>query len=57
VTTMGDVVVATGLVKSYGPHEALSGLDLVVPAGEVHGFLGPDGAGKSTTLRALLGLG
>ena len=54
---MGDVVVATGLVKSYGPHEALSGLDLVVPAGEVHGFLGPDGAGKSTTLRALLGLG
>ena len=46
---MGHVV-ATGLVKSYG-------VDLVVPAGEVHGFLGPDGAGKSTTLRALLGLG
>ena len=31
-------------------------LDLVVEAGEVHGFLGPNGAGKSTTIRVLLGL-
>jgi ABC-2 type transport system ATP-binding protein len=35
---------------------ALDGLDLVVPPGEVHGFLGPNGSGKTTTLRILLGL-
>jgi ABC-2 type transport system ATP-binding protein len=34
----------------------LDGLDLTVTEGEVHGFLGPDGAGKSTTIRVLLGL-
>src|ERR671934_942349 len=45
-----------GLVKSFGRTRALDGLDLVVRAGEVHGFLGPNGAGKSTTIRVLLGL-
>jgi ABC-2 type transport system ATP-binding protein len=35
---------------------ALDGLDLVVAPGEVHGFLGPNGSGKTTTLRILLGL-
>lgn len=44
------------LVKRFGTTTALDGLDLVVQAGEVHGFLGPNGAGKSTTLRVLLGL-
>jgi ABC-2 type transport system ATP-binding protein len=44
------------VVKTFGPVRALDGLDLVVEAGEVHGFLGPNGAGKSTTIRVLLGL-
>src|SRR6476620_452552 len=44
------------LRKSFGQTVALDGLDLVVEAGEVHGFLGPNGAGKSTTIRVLLGL-
>lgn len=35
---------------------ALDGLDLVVPEGQVHGFLGPNGSGKTTTLRVLTGL-
>ena len=35
---------------------ALDGLDLTVEAGGVHGFLGPNGSGKTTTIRALLGL-
>ena len=35
---------------------AVDGLDLAVPAGGVHGFLGPNGSGKTTTLRMLLGL-
>ncbi|SFF53337.1 ABC transporter ATP-binding protein [Curtobacterium sp. YR515] len=53
---MDDVVVASGLVKTFGRARALDGLDLRVAAGEVHGFLGPNGAGKSTTVRVLLGL-
>ncbi|TYB57020.1 ABC transporter ATP-binding protein [Nonomuraea sp. PA05] len=44
------------LVKRYGKIRALDGLDLTVHTGEVHGFLGPNGSGKTTTLRVLLGL-
>src|SRR3954468_17783906 len=53
---MTDAIVATGLVKTFGPTRALDGLDLRVKTGEVHGFLGPNGAGKTTTIRVLLGL-
>src|SRR3712207_8307309 len=35
---------------------ALDGFDMVVEQGQVHGFLGPNGSGKTTTLRTLLGL-
>lgn len=55
VTT--DLAVATrGLVKSYGKHKALVGLDMSVPRGKVYGFLGPNGSGKTTALRLLTGL-
>jgi ABC-2 type transport system ATP-binding protein len=46
----------SGLDKSYGSVRALDGLDLEVRTGEVHGFLGPNGSGKTTTIRILLGL-
>jgi ABC-2 type transport system ATP-binding protein len=42
-----------GLVKRYGEREALSGLDLEVPAGICFGLLGPNGAGKSTCVGVL----
>ncbi len=45
-----------GLVKTFGRTRALDGLDLRVEQGEVHAFLGPNGSGKTTTLRILLGL-
>jgi len=45
-----------GLVKDFGSTRALDGLNLTVATGEVHGFLGPNGSGKTTTLRVLLGL-
>jgi ABC-2 type transport system ATP-binding protein len=45
----------TGLVKTFGTTRALDGLDLDVARGEVHGFLGPNGSGKTTTIRVLLG--
>ena len=46
----------SGLVKTLGTTRALDGLELSVEAGEVHGFLGPNGSGKTTTIRVLLGL-
>src|SRR5262245_34689631 len=42
--------------KSFGGHEALRGLSLAVPAGSVFGFLGRNGAGKTTAIRLLMGL-
>ena len=45
-----------GLQKRFGTVHALRGLDLQVPAGQVTGFLGPNGSGKTTTIRILLGL-
>ncbi|HET9648024.1 MAG TPA: ABC transporter ATP-binding protein [Microlunatus sp.] len=45
-----------GLTKSFGHVQALRGLDLQVPTGQVTGFLGPNGSGKTTTIRILLGL-
>jgi ABC-type multidrug transport system ATPase subunit len=51
------VVETTGLTKVYGKDIiAVDRLDLSVYRGEVYGFLGPTGAGKTTTLRMLLGL-
>lgn len=41
---------------SYGPTLALDGVDLVVPAGGVHGLIGMNGSGKSTLFKALMGL-
>ncbi|MFB4271356.1 ATP-binding cassette domain-containing protein [Nonomuraea sp. GTA35] len=49
-------VLISGLTKHFGKVRALDGFDLTVQAGEVHGFLGPNGSGKTTTLRILLGL-
>ncbi|GAA2931430.1 ATP-binding cassette domain-containing protein [Streptomyces enissocaesilis] len=44
---------AEGLVKRFGSHTALAGVDLAVPAGTILGVLGPNGAGKTTTVRIL----
>ena len=57
---MNAVLEISGLQKTYrsrkGVRRALDGFDMVVEAGQVHGFLGPNGSGKTTTLRTLLGL-
>ena len=56
-----DLAISTrGLRKTYrnrkGVHVAVAGLDLDVPVGGVHGFLGPNGSGKTTSIRMLRGL-
>ena len=58
---MAAVLEIQGLRKTYrsmrrGPRQALDGFDMEVESGQVHGFLGPNGSGKTTTLRTLLGL-
>jgi ABC-2 type transport system ATP-binding protein len=45
-----------GLCKSYGDVVALRGVDLEVRRGEIFGFLGPNGSGKTTTIRCLIDL-
>jgi ABC-2 type transport system ATP-binding protein len=60
-TTTDPVIETSGLRKVYRTRMgrsivAVDDLDLVVPAGGVHGFLGPNGSGKTTTIRLLLGL-
>lgn len=44
------------LFKSYGSHKVLKGVDIEVKEGEVYGFIGQNGAGKSTTMNILAGL-
>ena len=54
---MSDVVIeATGLRKSYGPVKALDGIDFRVEPGRIVGLIGRNGAGKTTALKAVLGL-
>lgn len=53
---MDNAISISGLHKSFGRTHALDALDLTVAQGEIHGFLGPNGSGKTTTLRVLLGL-
>ena len=45
-----------GLTKSFGSHNAVDAIDLRVPQGSIFGFLGPNGSGKTTTIRMLMGL-
>ncbi|MEU8752978.1 sugar ABC transporter ATP-binding protein [Streptomyces chartreusis] len=53
--TYGDVLVAQGLVKSYGGVRALDGTGIRLRGGEVHALVGENGAGKSTLVRILSG--
>ena len=45
-----------GMTKRFGEHTVVNGIDLQVRTGEVYGFLGPNGSGKTTFIRMLCGL-
>ncbi|MBA2610090.1 MAG: ATP-binding cassette domain-containing protein, partial [Actinobacteria bacterium] len=50
------MLVAEGLTRRFGDLVALDGLSLRVAPGELLGFLGPNGSGKTTALRSILGI-
>src|SRR5437763_1534671 len=53
----GDLAIEThGLVRRFGEQRAVDGIDLRVPRGSFYGFLGENGAGKSTTISMLTGV-
>jgi ABC-2 type transport system ATP-binding protein len=53
---MTAVIEARGLAKNYGSTQALAGVDLNVQAGRVVGLIGPNGSGKTTAIKSILGL-
>jgi ABC-2 type transport system ATP-binding protein len=56
VSAVSAVIRTEGLTKRFGRLTVVDGVGLDVPAGEVFGFLGPNGSGKTTTIRMVLGL-
>ncbi|MEM6751001.1 MAG: ATP-binding cassette domain-containing protein [Planctomycetota bacterium] len=44
------------VTKRFGAHTAVDGLDLAVPDGAIYGFIGPNGSGKTTTIRMILNI-
>ncbi|WP_318486621.1 ABC transporter ATP-binding protein [Photobacterium leiognathi] len=51
-----NAIITKGLTRKFGDFVAVDNLNLTVPRGAIYGFLGPNGCGKSTTLRMLTGL-
>ena len=50
------VVRLNGITKRFGEHTAVSALDLEIPRGTIYGLLGPNGSGKTTTIRMIMGI-
>ncbi len=51
---MSNAIELSGVTKLFGTQKAVDSLDLVVPKGSIYGFIGPNGSGKTTTLRMIL---
>ncbi len=52
----GNAIAVTGLTRDFGSFRAVDHVTFTVPRGQIFGFLGPNGSGKTTTIRMLLGL-
>src|SRR5262245_63077235 len=53
---MSGVISVRGLLKRYGRKTVVDGLDLEVPQGAIYAFLGDNGAGKTSTIKVLVGM-
>ena len=51
-----DIISLDTITKSYGAHTAVDSLTLAVPRGSIYGFIGPNGSGKTTTLRMIMNI-
>jgi ABC-2 type transport system ATP-binding protein len=51
-----NVIELRGITKSYGSHRAVDDLTLHVPKGSIYGFIGPNGSGKTTTIRMIMNI-
>src|SRR5215468_10535189 len=51
---MSDAIIISGVSKRFNGVVAVDDLDLVVPRGSLYGFIGPNGSGKTTTLRMIM---
>src|SRR5271166_657753 len=51
---MTDAIAIDDVTKTFGTHTAVDGLSLRVPVGSIYGFIGPNGSGKTTTLRMIM---
>ncbi|MFT5290112.1 MAG: ABC-2 type transport system ATP-binding protein [Planctomycetota bacterium] len=51
-----NAVELTAVTKTYGSHVAVNDLNLTIPKGKIYGFIGPNGSGKTTTLRMILSI-
>lgn len=56
MSSNGYAVRLEGVTKRFGHHTAVSGLDLEVPRGVIYGLLGPNGSGKTTSIRMIMGI-
>ncbi|NML59753.1 ABC transporter ATP-binding protein [Massilia sp. RP-1-19] len=56
MTAPATLIDVRGLTKRYGGHTVVDHVDMQVPRGVIYGFLGPNGSGKTTTIRMLCGL-
>lgn len=53
---IGPAVTLSAVTKRFGKHTAVSGLSLEIPRGTIYGLLGPNGSGKTTTIRMMMGI-
>ena len=54
--TNGDAIAIRGVTKRFGDYAAVDDLTLTVPRGSIYGFIGPNGSGKTTTLRMIMNI-